>query len=174
MPSAPIPPHFGHPLACPPRSGLSSSSSRQPAALSALSRNLGRCIRFLNFYSTNIVDRFYTIPRTQRIFRRFSTYTSGRMPNAQEKFVVVPAPRQTLPPQDAGFFQLARRLSDFRATRARRPSGRVLGVRKARKSENNDASWKKDKSYFVMMICCVVPSHSTIAPNISATYRTGT
>ena len=53
-------------------------------------------------------------------------------------------------------------------------SDAYLKVRKARKSENNDASWKKDKSYFVMTICWDSPTHSTIAPNISATYRTGT
>ena len=70
-------------------------------------------------------------------------------------------------PEDAGIFSASQAAFRF-------SSDAYLKVRKARKSENNDASWKKDKSYLVMMICFDSPTHSTIAPSISATYRTGT
>ena len=80
---------------------------------------------------------------------RFSTYASGRMPNAQEKFV---AARRILKKGDDVY----------------------IGVHEESFFKSNTAAADFNKRYLVMMICWDSPTHSTIAPNLSATYRTGT
>ena len=83
------------------------------------------------------------------MFLQISTYASRRMLNAQEKFV---AARRILKKGDDVY----------------------IGVHEESFFKSNTAAADFNKRYFVMMICCVMPSHSTIAPNLSATYRTGT